>query len=95
LRDSSGDCSIERVASHLAMGKRTLQRQLKQHDTSYKDLLEDGYRQALPARVQRFTNGPCGYAVLLGPEHLFHRFSPAARRVAQGVAQAAHHRRLK
>lgn len=38
---TTGDCSIERVASHLAVGKRTLQRQLKNHDTSYKDLLED------------------------------------------------------
>ena len=38
---TTGDCSIERVASHLAVGKRTLQRQLKSYDTSYKDLLED------------------------------------------------------
>jgi AraC-like DNA-binding protein len=38
---TTGDCSIERVASHLAVGKRTLQRQLKNHNTSYKDLLEE------------------------------------------------------
>jgi len=38
---TTGDCSIERVASHLAVNKRTLQRQLKSHDTSYKDLLEE------------------------------------------------------
>ena len=38
---STGDCSIERVASFLAINKRTLQRRLKAHDTNYKDLLED------------------------------------------------------
>ena len=38
---TTGDCSIERVANSLAINKRTLQRQLKSHNTSYKDLLED------------------------------------------------------
>ena len=38
---TTGDCSIERVANSLAINKRTLQRQLKMHDTSYKDLLEE------------------------------------------------------
>lgn len=38
---STGDCSIDRVAGFLAINKRTLQRQLKEHDTSYKQLLED------------------------------------------------------
>jgi AraC-like DNA-binding protein len=38
---STGDCSIERVANSLAINKRTLQRQLKNHSTSYKELLEE------------------------------------------------------
>lgn len=38
---STGDCSIDRVAGFLAINKRTLQRQLKEHDTSYKQLLEE------------------------------------------------------
>ena len=38
---STGDCSIERVANSLAINKRTLQRQLKNLDTSYKELLEE------------------------------------------------------
>jgi AraC-like DNA-binding protein len=37
----SGDCSIERVAGFLAVNKRTLQRQLKEHGTSYRALLEE------------------------------------------------------
>ena len=37
----TGDCSIERVANYLAVNKRTLQRQLKSHDTSYKNLLDE------------------------------------------------------
>ena len=38
---STGDCSIERVANSLAINKRTLQRQLKNLNTSYKELLEE------------------------------------------------------
>lgn len=38
---NTGDCSIERVADFLAVNKRTLQRQLKSHNTSYKELLEE------------------------------------------------------
>ena len=38
---TTGDCSIERVASFLAINKRTLQRRLKAHNTSYKGLLEE------------------------------------------------------
>jgi len=38
---STGDCSIERVASFLAVNKRTLQRQLNTQDTSYKELLQE------------------------------------------------------
>ena len=38
---STGDCSIEKVAGFLAINKRTLQRQLKEHGTSYKQLLEE------------------------------------------------------
>ena len=37
---ATGDCSIERVASYLSVNKRTLQRQLKAEDVSYKALLE-------------------------------------------------------
>jgi AraC-like DNA-binding protein len=37
----TGDCSVERVAGYLSVTKRTLQRQLKSEDTSYKALLED------------------------------------------------------
>jgi AraC-like DNA-binding protein len=53
---TTGDCSIERVASHLAMGKRTLQRQLKQHDASYKDLLEE-VRSDIARRYLRESSG--------------------------------------
>ena len=53
---TTGDCSIERVASHLAVGKRTLQRQLKNHDTSYKDLLED-VRFDIAKRYLRESSG--------------------------------------
>lgn len=38
---STGDCSIERVANSLAINKRTLQRQLKTLNCSYKELLEE------------------------------------------------------
>jgi len=37
----SGDCSIERVASYLAIHKRTLQRQLKDQGLTFKALLEE------------------------------------------------------
>lgn len=53
---TTGDCSIERVAGHLAVGKRTLQRQLKTHDTSYKDLLEE-VRFDIAKRYLRESSG--------------------------------------
>ena len=53
---TTGDCSIERVASHLAVGKRTLQRQLKNCDTSYKDLLDD-VRSDIARRYLRESSG--------------------------------------
>lgn len=53
---TTGDCSIERVASHLATGKRTLQRQLKKHDTSFKQLLED-VRFDIARRYLRESSG--------------------------------------
>ena len=53
---TTGDCSIERVASHLAVGKRTLQRQLRNHNTSYKDLLED-VRSDIARRYLRESSG--------------------------------------
>lgn len=53
---TTGDCSIERVASHLAVGKRTLQRQLKNYDVSYKDLLED-VRFDIAKRYLRESSG--------------------------------------
>tara|TARA_R110002110_G_scaffold205066_1_gene416709 strand:+ start:108761 stop:109792 length:1032 start_codon:yes stop_codon:yes gene_type:complete len=36
-----GDCAIDRVAAHLAVNKRTLQRELKAHNTSYQNLLDE------------------------------------------------------
>jgi len=53
---STGDCSIERVAGSLAINKRTLQRQLKEHDTSYKNLLED-VRFDIARRYLRESSG--------------------------------------
>ena len=53
---SAGDCSIERVADFLAVNKRTLQRQLREHDTSYKVLLEE-VRFDLARRYLRESNG--------------------------------------
>ena len=38
---STGDCSIEKVAGFLAISKRSLQRKLKEHNTRYKQLLEE------------------------------------------------------
>jgi AraC-like DNA-binding protein len=38
---TTGDCSIERVAAFLAINKRSLQRKLKAHGTSYKELLQE------------------------------------------------------
>ena len=53
---STGDCSIDRVASSLAINKRTLQRQLKEHDTSFKDLLEE-VRFDIARRYLRESSG--------------------------------------
>lgn len=53
---SAGDCSIERVADFLAVNKRTLQRQLREHDTSYKALLEE-VRFDLARRYLRESGG--------------------------------------
>ncbi len=53
---STGDCSIDRVASSLAINKRTLQRQLKEHDSSYKDLLEE-VRFDIARRYLRESSG--------------------------------------
>ena len=53
---STGDCSIERVADFLAVNKRTLQRQLKEHDTSYKALLEE-VRFDIARRYLRESDG--------------------------------------
>jgi AraC-like DNA-binding protein len=53
---TTGDCSIERVASHLAVGKRTLQRQLKTHNTNYKVLLEE-VRFDIAKRYLRESSG--------------------------------------
>ena len=53
---TTGDCSIERVASHMAVGKRTLQRQLANHRVSYKDLLED-VRFDIAERYLRESSG--------------------------------------
>jgi AraC-like DNA-binding protein len=53
---TTGDCSIERVASHLAVGKRTLQRQLRSHNTRYQDLLEE-VRFNIAKRYLRESNG--------------------------------------
>jgi AraC-like DNA-binding protein len=53
---STGDCSIDRVAGSLAINKRTLQRQLKEHDSSYKDLLEE-VRFDIARRYLRESSG--------------------------------------
>ena len=53
---TTGDCSIERVAGFLAINKRTLQRRLKAHDTSYKDLLEE-VRFDIARRYLRESSG--------------------------------------
>lgn len=51
-----GDCSIERVANYLAINKRTLQRQLKANDTSYKALLDE-VRFDIAKRYLRHSSG--------------------------------------
>ncbi len=53
---SAGDCSVQRVASYLNINKRTLQRQLGKHDTSYKTLLDD-VRFTIAAQYLRESNG--------------------------------------
>ncbi len=53
---STGDCSIDRVASFLNMNKRTLQRQLSQRGASYKSLLE-GVRFSIATQYLRESKG--------------------------------------
>lgn len=53
---AAGDCSIERVADFLGINKRKLQRQLREHDTSYKALLEE-VRFDLARRYLRESDG--------------------------------------
>lgn len=53
---AAGDCSIDRVASVLAVNKRTLQRRLSAHGTSYKDQLE-AVRFDVARRYLRESNG--------------------------------------
>ncbi|MEH6581887.1 MAG: AraC family transcriptional regulator [Halioglobus sp.] len=53
----TGDCSVDRVASFLAMNKRTLQRKLSAIDTSYKDLLDE-VRFEIACNYLRESTGP-------------------------------------
>ena len=53
---TTGDCSIEKIAGFLAVNKRTLQRQLQAHNTSYKSQLED-VRFEIARRYLRESNG--------------------------------------
>lgn len=53
---TTGDCSIEKVAGFLAINKRSLQRKLQAHNTSYKDLLEE-VRFEIARRYLRESNG--------------------------------------
>lgn len=92
---STGDCSIERVANFLAVNKRTLQRQLKAHDTSYRDLLEE-VRFDLARRYLRESNGSLStladmlcYSSLSALSTAFrHRFGVSPREWKQQQAHA-------
>ncbi len=53
----TGDCSVERVSSFLAMNKRTLQRKLSALDTSYKVLLDE-VRFEIARNYLKESNGP-------------------------------------
>lgn len=53
---TTGDCSIEKVAGFLAVNKRSLQRKLQAHNTSYKTLLED-VRFEIARRYLSESNG--------------------------------------
>jgi len=53
---TTGDCSIEKVAGFLAINKRSLQRKLQAHNTSYKSLLEEA-RFEIARRYIKESNG--------------------------------------
>lgn len=56
LAISAGDCSIEKVANTLDINKRTLQRHLRCHNTSFQELLEE-VRFNLAKRYLLESNG--------------------------------------
>ncbi|MEH6569285.1 MAG: AraC family transcriptional regulator [Halioglobus sp.] len=53
----TGDCSVERVSSYLAINKRTLQRKLTAAGTSYKQLLDD-VRFEIACNYLKESKGP-------------------------------------
>jgi AraC-like DNA-binding protein len=53
----TGDCSVERISSYLAMNKRTLQRKLPAAGASYKQLLGDA-RFEIACNYLKESKGP-------------------------------------
>ena len=76
---STGDISIERVAGLLGVNKRTLQRQLARHNTSYKDLLEEVRFNAARRYLLESNGSLTNLADMLGYSELS-VFSSAFRR---------------
>ena len=62
----SGDCSKENVAARLNMSERTLQNQLTERDTSYRDLLNETRRELAEQYMCQGLHSVSEVAFLLG-----------------------------
>ncbi len=62
----TGNCSIERVAAHMGIGRRTLHRQLANHGVTFTELLDDVRRRAAQAYLSTSDRSLTEIAELLG-----------------------------
>lgn len=70
-----GEPSLERIADHLGLTSRTLQRKLQEHGTSYNDVLDQMRRQLAMRYLREPQMAICEVAYLLGfsESSSFHR----------------------
>jgi AraC-like DNA-binding protein len=70
-----GEPSLERIADHLGLTPRTLQRKLQEHGTSYNDVLDQMRRQLAMRYLREPQMAICEVAYLLGfsESSSFHR----------------------
>ncbi len=54
----TGMCSVDRVAQHLGVDRRTVHRRLAQEDRTYSDIVNEA-RATLVVRYIATANGPC------------------------------------